>query len=279
MTKIQVSSIALAEVRATNKLVIRAFTHMFPPLGPRSRTEYFRSPPPHPIQEKQARPDQPNPSRGPRSHSGLLEGGGQSPGHGRPNSRMPGLEGDHYITFTFVVRSLLRRRVIDKTHVNLDCSGSAPANAWLKRYQSPLPHHRLQVTPHAVAQLKSVVVHGTSEKLEEIIAHLSHPAPPLESLRIEIGGRRSPEYCPVITTTLFNGDLSSLSELCLQSIRTELPWRNMINLTSFTLGYAWSGETSVRHLLDFFESAPRLRNIQLHHATPTFDGQTGHWCT
>ena len=164
---------------------------------------------------------------------------------------------------------------IDKTHVNLDCSGSAPVNAWLKKYRSPLPNGRLQAIPHAVAQLKSVVVHGTPENFHEIIAHLSHPAPLLESLRIEVGGGYSPEDGPVIATTLFNGDLSSLRELCLHGIRTELPWRNMINLTSFTLGYEWSGESSVRHLLDFFESAPYLRKIQLHHATPTFDGQTG----
>ena len=80
---------------------------------------------------------------------------------------------------------------------------------------------------------------------------------------------------PVVATTLFNGDLSSLHELCLQGIRSELPWRNMVNLTSFTLAYKSWGDSSLRHLLDFFESAPRLRNIQLHLETQTFGAQSG----
>ena len=79
----------------------------------------------------------------------------------------------------------------------------------------------------------------------------------------------------MIATTLFNGDLSSLRELCLQDIRTELPWRNMINLTSFSLGYTRPGQSSVTDLLNFFESAPHLRKVQLHNASPTYDGQTG----
>ena len=49
----------------------------------------------------------------------------------------------------------------------------------------------------------------------------------------------------------------------------------MVNLTSFTLSYAWSGNSSVRHLLDFFESAPRLCKILLRLAVPTFGAQEG----
>lgn len=177
----------------------------------------------------------------------------------------------------FILRSPLWSDVyrgdVDKTHVNIDCSGSAPVNAWLTKYRRPLG--RLQVIPHAVAQLKSVVVHGTAENLQEITVQLSHPAPLLGSLRIEVDSGCSPEDGPAIAATLFNGDLSSLRELCLRGIRTQLPWRNMINLMSFTLGHARSGEFPVKYLLDFLESAPHLHKIQLHHATPTFDGQTG----
>jgi len=49
----------------------------------------------------------------------------------------------------------------------------------------------------------------------------------------------------------------------------------MINLTSFTLKYTTSGDSSVWPFLDFFESAPNLRKILLHFATPTFDTHTG----
>ena len=49
----------------------------------------------------------------------------------------------------------------------------------------------------------------------------------------------------------------------------------MTNLTSFTIGCTRNGEFSVIHLLDFFESAPHLRKVQFHNATPTFDGQIG----
>ena len=49
----------------------------------------------------------------------------------------------------------------------------------------------------------------------------------------------------------------------------------MVNLTSFTLGYTFPGNFPIRHLLDFFESTPRLRKIQLHSATPTSGTQIG----
>ena len=48
----------------------------------------------------------------------------------------------------------------------------------------------------------------------------------------------------------------------------------MINLTSFTLDYATSGESQLGPFLDFFESAPNLRKILLRFATPTF-GSSG----
>ena len=49
----------------------------------------------------------------------------------------------------------------------------------------------------------------------------------------------------------------------------------MVNLTSFTLGYMLPGEVSAKNLLDFFESAPRLRTINLLSATPTSSARNG----
>ena len=43
----------------------------------------------------------------------------------------------------------------------------------------------------------------------------------------------------------------------------------MANLTIFVLAHTLPGDISIEQLLDFFESAPRLRNIELIDATPT----------
>ena len=146
----------------------------------------------------------------------------------------------------------------------------------LGRYGTLSPYDPfLQVVPHITGRLKSVTINGIPENIQEITSQLSPPAPLLESLTIGVDCECSPQRGPVIPATLFDGDLSSLRELGLRCIRTELPWRNMVNLTSFTLDYTSPGESSVRHLLDFFASAPRLRKIQLRFATPTFGTQRG----
>jgi hypothetical protein len=88
-----------------------------------------------------------------------------------------------------------------------------------------------------------------------------------------MAGLVTPQHYPVLASTIFNGDLSSLRALRLESVRTELPWRNMVNLTSFTLYFASAGD--VGKLLDFFESAPRLRKIDLFHVTLISGGENG----
>ena len=80
---------------------------------------------------------------------------------------------------------------------------------------------------------------------------------------------------PEPTTALFNGDLHSLCELRLAFVRTELPWRNMAALTSLTLSNPPPDSFSIRQLLDFLESAPRLCEVELNDATPTFGAQNG----
>ena len=45
----------------------------------------------------------------------------------------------------------------------------------------------------------------------------------------------------------------------------ELPWKNLINLTSFTPAHTSSGDSSTGRLLDFFESSPRLSQEDGHH--------------
>ena len=164
----------------------------------------------------------------------------------------------------------------DKTHTYLERSKSSPINLSLSGHHglsSSDPF--LQIVPHAIKRLKSLSIKVVSETLPDIIAHLSLPAPHLEHLSIDGDCESAPQRNPVLTSTLFNGALSSLRELCLKSVRTELPWKNMVNLTSFTLAHTLPGEICVRYLLNFFESAPRLREVHLRSTTPTSGAQDG----
>ena len=150
----------------------------------------------------------------------------------------------------------------EKTRVYLERSKSSPIDLWLDRKGPLSPYDPLhQIIPHAAGRLKSLHIDATSKCLDFIGAHLSRPAPLLKKLSI------CGDHDPVLPPTLFNGNLSSLRKLHLEDIRTELPWRNMVNLTSFILVHTSS--ISVKHLLDFFESAPRLRQVNLHSTSRT----------
>jgi hypothetical protein len=163
----------------------------------------------------------------------------------------------------------------DKARVYLERSKSSPIDLRFYEKDDLSPHNLLlQIIPHAICRLKSLIISGTPGNLQDITAHLSQPAPLLENLSIGTSNTSGPQHDPMLTTTLFNGDFPSLRKLCLQSIRTELPWRNMVNLTSFELCFTMY-EVSVQQLLDFFESAPRLQTIELLHATPTSGAQNG----
>ena len=164
----------------------------------------------------------------------------------------------------------------DKTCTYLERSKSSPINLSLSRDHDLAPSDPfLQIIPRAIGRLESLSIKGTPENLQDITTHLSRPAPLLDFLSIDGGSEYAPRRNPVLASPLFNEDLSPLRDLRLRSVRTELPWRNMVNLTSFTLACTSPGEISVRQLLDFFESAPRLCKVQLHSATPTSGAQDG----
>ena len=147
----------------------------------------------------------------------------------------------------------------DKTRVYLERSKSSPIRLQIDREDGLSPHDPLfQVIPHTISRLKSLSMKITPESISEIATHLSHPAPLLEDLSIDCGYEFEPWDNPVLTTSLFDGNLSSLRILDLRYVRTALPWRNMVNLTSFALGVTPPGEVSMGQLLDFFESSPRL---------------------
>ena len=162
----------------------------------------------------------------------------------------------------------------DKSEVYLERSDPLSIRLPLRRVHRLSPHDPFfQIIPRAIGRLGYLSVETTPENLQDINAHLSLPAPLLEMLSIHGGCEDEPHRNPTLPSTLFDDDLSSLRTLCLQSVRTELPWRNMTNLTSFTLTHTAPGEVSVNHLLDFFENAPSLHKIHLFSATLTHGTQ------
>ena len=72
----------------------------------------------------------------------------------------------------------------DKTRVYLEHSKSSPINIslWLGKRSGLSPHDPfLQIAPHVIGRLKSLVIKGNTHP---ITTHLSHPAPLLEYLSI-----------------------------------------------------------------------------------------------
>jgi len=167
----------------------------------------------------------------------------------------------------------------DKTLVYLERSKSSPTiNLSLRNYGNPYsnpspPNLFFQTIPHIRERLKSLYAWGLAECLQDILDHLSRPAPLLEDLSIECRGKLKPDSTLTLTPALFSGDLSSLRTLDLQDVNTNLPWRNMVNLTSLTLHEI--RPVSMSQLLDFFESAPHLRDVALQFEIPTGSDQTG----
>ena len=102
------TAIGEAEVRSAKEIGMRAVAYALFPLDPYSRTGRFRGPRADQIPEEPIRTNQPDSSRGPHSHSGLLEQGYQGPSSCHTDSRVPGLEADLHVTFSFVDQFRLR---------------------------------------------------------------------------------------------------------------------------------------------------------------------------
>ena len=164
---------------------------------------------------------------------------------------------------------------MDKTRVYLERSKSSPITLTIAREDDLSPHDPLfEIIPYATGRLKALSIQTTPENFSDITTRLSRPAPLLEYLSIDCGYEFKRWDNSVLTTPLFNGNLSSLYHLRLQFVCTLLPWRSMVNRTSFTLGSTLL-EISIGHLLDFFEGAPHLKNVELCSATPTTGAQDG----
>jgi len=161
-----------------------------------------------------------------------------------------------------------------KTRVYLERSKSSTIKLWLDRENGLFPHDPfLQFPPSALRRLCYLHINTDFDHLQTITDYFSRSAPLLQDL--SIFGSEDPFLNPMLATTLFDGDLSSLRHLCLYSISTSLPWRNMANLTTFDLGYVVDPRVTVGQLLDFFEGAPSLITVGLTFSTPNSGAQNG----
>ena len=121
----------------------------------------------------------------------------------------------------------------------------------------------LLVVPH-LSRLKSLSLSGSSDNLLQLTKHFGSPAPLLEKLKITSARAET----LVIQGAIFDGYLSSLRELRLSRVITNLAWGNLSNLRTFDLRQVAGDKISVTRLLDLFECAPLLRKIHLRDAFP-----------
>ena len=151
---------------------------------------------------------------------------------------------------------------IDKTHVYLERSKSFPLEVCLGRVNNPLYRKEafLPAVPH-IPRLTDLSVCGNpTQILPVLIEHFSCPVPLLDRLKINFECAQA----STLPDELFDGDLSTLREFSLAGVITPLPWRGLLNLTTFNLYRIAKNKILLTQLLNFFESAPNLRHIHLH---------------
>ena len=152
---------------------------------------------------------------------------------------------------------------VEKTRIYVERSKSSPLDISI-RDEDFFSDAFLLTIPH-LSRLRSLSLFGLSRNLVDVInQHLHYPAPSLGKLKISLTGAPRP-----IKGTIFDRDLSSLRELRLSGVLTNLPWVNLPNLTTFYFRNVPSDKVSVTQLLDFFEHAPLLSNVILMQASPT----------
>jgi len=155
-----------------------------------------------------------------------------------------------------------------KTRVYIERSKSSPLEICLGQVDDEFCQEEafLLAVPH-IGRLKALSVSGSlTPILPVLVEHFSRAFPLLETLKIGLDPTTTE-----LPNTLFNGDLSSLRELSLTGGLIPQSWRGLSNLTTFNLHHVPGVDTLLTQLLDFFESTPHLRHIQLHHLIPDTD--------
>jgi hypothetical protein len=126
----------------------------------------------------------------------------------------------------------------------LNDQSPAPINLLLYRTMDIHPHDPFfQVIPHTTGCLKSLFVRGMLESIQVTTSHLSHPVPLLEHLSMHVEERVTFSS----STTIYTLQWRSLLVMCCVWSSFAPSYRNMANLTSFTL----TGAVSIGQLLSF----------------------------
>ena len=154
---------------------------------------------------------------------------------------------------------------VSKTSAYIKRSRSSPLEVVFcnTKYKPHLEDAFLLAAPD-FRRLQSFTFIGTPELLRDISRHLTPPTPLLKELTIDA----TDGPAPTIGKRFFREDLSSLRVLNLTRVITHLPWNHLPNLTIFRLSYVPDSGITVVQLLNFFESAPHLRNVTLNHSIP-----------
>ena len=105
-----------------------------------------------------------------------------------------------------------------------------------------------------------------TDDFPDIINYFFRRAPLLKELNISLSD--SPDT--VLSDAFLDGDLSSLCVLTLAGVITHLPWKNLSNLTTFSLRCIPLGGISMTQLLNFFENSPLLHTITLKDSLPYY---------
>ncbi|KAF9780759.1 hypothetical protein BJ322DRAFT_1081529 [Thelephora terrestris] len=169
----------------------------------------------------------------------------------------------------------LKCKDVEKTRVYIERSKASPLKIFL--CESREGHHPyiqdafLLVIPH-ISRATSIMIFGGEELFKTFTMHFSCPVPLLRHLTLHF----SLNPLPVLSSTLFNGDLPSLRTLSLGGVIPHLPWQNLLQLTAFTLsGLVLKNDISVTRLLEFFSNAPLLREIELRVLPKSSDAPPG----
>ncbi|KAF9780796.1 hypothetical protein BJ322DRAFT_1081770 [Thelephora terrestris] len=152
---------------------------------------------------------------------------------------------------------------VEWTRISLERSKTSPLDISLK--EGDFLNDAFLLTVSHLHNLGALTISGSSNSLLRLTKHLDSPSPLLKKLKIVCTRTKDPV---IIKDTMFNGSLSSLHELRLSGVITNLAWKNMANLRTFDLQQVPSNKLSVTQLLNFFERAPLLRKIILRQAFP-----------
>jgi len=158
----------------------------------------------------------------------------------------------------------------EKTRVYIERSRSHPLEISLKKLKNTsYSNDALLVAAPYTNRLGSLTIHIHSNALSRLLNHFHFPAPLLKELKITLN-LNNPSHDPAILNTIFPDHLSPLRMLSLSNVVTDLPWRNLSNLTVFEFHHAryTVDPLFMGKLLDFFESVPLLRKISLHDSIP-----------